>query len=100
MEAIVDYRTGQVLIANLLQSRPQSMSKDHEIETTSTNWKSKTILAGMAIGALVGAGTAILLVQRAEREQSTVKVGTGEGIKLGMILLGMLRQIAQLGDGD
>jgi hypothetical protein len=76
------------------------MSESNDIETTSTTWKSKTILTGIIIGALAGAGAAYLLIQRADREQSTVHVGTGEGIKLGMLLLGTLRQIAQLGDGD
>lgn len=69
-------------------------------ENLSGNWKSKALLVGSLIGALVGAGAAYLLVQRAEREQASLHIGTGEGIKIGLLALGLLRQVAQLGDGD
>lgn len=63
-----------------------------------TQWKTKTLIIGGVIGALMGLGTAYLLTQRAEREGETLKLGTGEGIRLGMLALGMLRQVASLGD--
>jgi len=71
-----------------------------EFEKDKGMWKTKTLLVGSLIGALVGVGAAYLLVQRAEREDRSVHVGTGEGIKLGLLALGMLRQVAQLGEGD
>ncbi|OGO21289.1 MAG: hypothetical protein A2Z14_14480 [Chloroflexi bacterium RBG_16_48_8] len=66
-----------------------------------TRWKTKTLILGGLIGAILGMGTAYLLAQRAEREGETLKLGTGEGIRLGMLALGLLRQVARLGDkGD
>jgi hypothetical protein len=68
-------------------------------ENNTENWQSKTLLFGALIGALVG-GAAYLLVQRADKEGGSVRMGTGEGLKLGLLVLGLLRQVAQLGDGD
>jgi hypothetical protein len=39
------------------------------------------------------------LVQRAEKEGTEVQLGTGDGIRLGLLVLGMLRQVSRLGDG-
>jgi hypothetical protein len=64
-----------------------------------TQWKNKVLVIGGVIGGLVGVGTAHLLVQRAEREGQELKLGTGEGIRLGLMVLGMLRQVSRLGDG-
>jgi hypothetical protein len=64
------------------------------------NWKTKTLLLGGIIGAVVGLGAAYLLIQRAEKEQGKLKMNAGEGIKLGLLVLGLLRQVAQLGEGS
>lgn len=64
------------------------------------NWRIKTLVLGGIIGAAVGLGAAYLLIQRAEREQSRLQMNAGEGIKLGLLVLGLLRQIAQLGEGS
>lgn len=61
-------------------------------------WKTKTLLIGAALGALTGLGAAYLLVQKAKREDGRPELSAGEGIKLGLLLLGMLRQVAQLGE--
>ncbi len=63
------------------------------------NLKTKALLFGALIGALVGVSAAYLLIQRAEKEDGKLQVGTGEGIKLGLLVLGLLRQVAQLGEG-
>jgi hypothetical protein len=64
-----------------------------------TGRKNKVLVLGGVIGGLVGVGTAYLLVQRAEKEGTDVQLGTGEGIRLGLLVLGMLRQVSRLGDG-
>ena len=61
-----------------------------------SNWKLKAVLLGGLLGALTGVGAALLLVQRAEREGQKPQVGTGEGIRLGLLLLGLLRQVGEL----
>jgi hypothetical protein len=69
-----------------------------EQDLQDTQWKSKVLLIGGVIGALVGVGTTYLLVQQAERRGESLKIGTGEGLRLGMLVLGMLRQVSRLGE--
>lgn len=64
-----------------------------------TQWRTRVLIVGGLLGALIGLGASYLLIQRAEREGTQVKMGTGEGIRLGMLVLGMLRQIGRLGEG-
>lgn len=63
------------------------------------DWKVKTLIAGLALGALVGLGGAYLLIQNAEREGNTVSIDAGDGVKLGLLVMGTLRQVASLGGG-
>ena len=67
-------------------------------EIKDESWRSKTLLVGAFLGALTGLVAAYLLVQRAEREETSLDLTAGEGIKLGLLLLGLLRQVAQLGE--
>ena len=60
--------------------------------------KSKTLLTGVLIGAITGLIAAMLLTRRAERTDSEVAITTGEGLKLGVLVFGLLRAIASLGD--
>ncbi len=69
------------------------------MEQNEPNQKAKTLLIGAVVGALVGVSAAYLLIQRAEKENGNLQIGTGEGIKLGLLVLGLLRQVAQLGEG-
>jgi hypothetical protein len=64
------------------------------------NWKPRALLIGALIGAAVGVGAAYLFVQQAEREGSTPSISAGEGVKLGLLVLGLLRSVAVLGEGD
>ena len=71
-----------------------------EIEKTDNSWKSKTLLVGAVIGALTGIGTAYFLIQNAEKEGKEFSFSSGQGVKLGLLLLGTLRQVMQLDDGQ
>ena len=70
-----------------------------EIITTGENWKPKVLLAGGLIGVAAGLVAAYLLIQRAEKESKNPEINAKEGIKLGILIFGLLREIAQLGDG-
>ena len=73
---------------------------EEENELTGASWKFKTLLLGVVVGALVGAGAAYLIIQRAERQEGEVRLTAGEGVKLGLLVFGLLRQVAQLGEGE
>ena len=60
--------------------------------------KNKVILIGTLIGAATGLVAAVLLTRRAEKEEKEAALTTGEGIKLGALIFGLLRAIASLGD--
>ncbi len=69
-----------------------------EIEKAADNQKTKVLVAGALIGALTGLGTAYLLAKNAERDGQELSISTGQGLKLGLLILGTLRQILHLDD--
>lgn len=76
------------------------MQTNEENLNQSDQWKSKFLLIGGVMGALTGLLGAYLLIQNAERREITPELSAGEGVKLGVLVLGLLRQVAQLGSGD
>ena len=58
------------------------------------------MVIGAVLGAVLGAGAAYLLVQRAEGEDGKVNVSAGDGLKIGATVIALLRQVAALGDGQ
>ena len=60
--------------------------------------RNRTIFSGMIIGAMVGLIAAMLLNRRAERNERETAITTGEGLKLGVLVFGLLRAIASLND--
>lgn len=60
--------------------------------------KSRTIIFGALIGAVTGLIAAMLLNRRAEKNERETAITTGEGLKLGVLVFGLLRAIASLGD--
>lgn len=67
---------------------------------SSNKRKSEILIIGAILGALTGLGAAYLLVQRATRTEDEVSLTTGEGLRLGFLILGLLRSISSLGDED
>ncbi len=57
-----------------------------------------TILFGALLGAVTGVVAAVLLTRRAEKNERETAITTGEGLKLGVLVFGLLRAIASLGD--
>ena len=69
-----------------------------EVEKISSAWKTKALVIGAVVGALVGLGSAYLMIHNAEKSGRELKVTAGEGVKLSMLVMGLLRQIGQLGE--
>ncbi len=61
-------------------------------------WKTKTIILGTVIGAIAGAVSGFMLVKRAESEDKKPKLSAGDGVQLGLGVLGVMRLIAGLGE--
>lgn len=60
--------------------------------------KSRVLLGGAVIGAMTGLIAAMLLSRRADRSERETAITTGEGLKLGVLIFGLLRAIASLTD--
>jgi hypothetical protein len=65
---------------------------------TTANWETRAMVVGAIIGALVGLGGAYLFIQSAQRRGGDIKITAGDAVKLGIFLMGTLRQVAELGD--
>lgn len=62
-----------------------------------SNWRAKALIIGGAVGALTGLGAAYLMIQRADEPP---KVGATDGVKLGLLILGLVRQVGELGSRE
>jgi len=60
--------------------------------------KNRTLLLGALAGAMTGLIAATLLNRRAEQEGTELSLTTGDGMKLGVMVFGLLRAIASLGE--
>jgi hypothetical protein len=61
------------------------------------NWKVKTLVIGGIAGMLTGLLAAYLLIQRSEQEESAPKLTAGEGVRVGVGVLGLLKMISDMG---
>ena len=60
--------------------------------------KGRTLFYGALIGAATGLVAAMLLNRRAEKNERETAITAGEGLKLGVLVLGLLRAIGSLAD--
>ena len=60
--------------------------------------KNRVVFFGALIGAATGAAAALLLERRAKSEERAVTVTSSQGLKIGLLLFGLLRAIAMLGE--
>jgi gas vesicle protein len=60
--------------------------------------KGKILFFGALIGAVTGLVAATLITRRAESDERTTAITSGDGLKIGVLLFGLLRAIASLGD--
>jgi hypothetical protein len=78
------------------------MNKDIKLKDLENeeSWKTKTIISGAFLGAILGIGGAYLLIHNAEKHGKTISISMRDGLKLSLLLIGTLRQVAQLGDEE
>ena len=62
------------------------------------NDRNKTLIFGTLIGAAIGLASALLLNRKAEETGTAVTVTTGDGMRLGVMVIGLLRAITALGE--
>ncbi len=61
------------------------------------SWKMKALIIGGVVGLAAGVIAAVIFIQRAEMNQAQPKISAGEGVKVGIGVLGVLRMISDLG---
>jgi hypothetical protein len=78
------------------------MVDDNEIMETPASsrlpaltWQTKAMLLGGVVGAAVGVTAAYMLAQRSKDGQPP-KMSVGEGVKIGVLVFGLLRSIANI----
>jgi hypothetical protein len=74
------------------------MADDMEIIEHASTPRTKILIVGSVVGASVGLLGAFLLVQSMEKQDRELRITTGEGLRLGLIVLTLLRQVAGLPD--
>ena len=65
------------------------------------DWKMRTTLIGTALGAIAGVAAALMFIRRSEetgQPPSLRKTDPGLVLTVGVTLLGLLRQIADMGE--
>jgi hypothetical protein len=60
--------------------------------------KGRTLILGALVGAFTGLIAAMILSRRAEKNESETAITASEGLKLGVLVFGLLRAISSLGD--
>ena len=83
-----------------MSSQENKVFEQSEMVEMNTSWAGQVMVIGAVVGALTGLGAAYLLIQRAKRRAEPPNLNTSEGIKLGLLVFGLLRQVAMLGSGD
>ena len=61
------------------------------------NYQTRFMIIGAIIGAITGMGAGYLIAQNSQTNESETALSTGDGLRLGVMLFGFLRQLSQLG---
>ena len=74
------------------------MPKKNQLAIRTNPQQVRTIVIGTVVGASAGLIAAMLLTRRAKNKGRDVPLTPGEGVQIGVLLFGLLRAIAALGD--
>jgi hypothetical protein len=61
------------------------------------DWKTKSLLIGAVVGAAAGVIGALILIQAADKANTRPQISAGDGVKVGLSLLAVLRLLSDLG---
>ena len=62
------------------------------------DWKTKALIAGGVVGALIGVGAVYLYIRNIEEAGEEPQLGTKDALQLGVSVVSLVRQIASLGN--
>ena len=72
------------------------MSDETAVAESKISYETRVLAIGSILGALVGMAGAFLLIKNTERKGTELQVSAGEGVKLSLIIMALLRQVAEL----
>ncbi len=61
------------------------------------NWQTKTLVIGAIVGAVTGVLGSYILIQASEKAGSKPQISAGDGVKVGLGVMAVLRLLADLG---
>ena len=71
-----------------------------ELANINDSWITQVLVIGAVVGALTGLAGAYLLIQRSKKNDTPPTLSSKEGLRLGLLVFGLLRQVSMLGDDD
>jgi len=66
------------------------------IQPLDEKWKAKVLIIGGVLGVCTGLAGAYVIIKRAEKDNKIPHLSPIEGIKIGLLLLGLLRNVSNL----
>jgi len=74
------------------------MTNELDIQPPQSSFRTKAFIIGPILGAAVGVVGAYMLIQSMEKRNAELKISPREGIGLALMIMALLRQIAELPD--
>jgi hypothetical protein len=62
------------------------------------NWKNRTWIIGAVVGLAMGLASAYIIIKRSETTESTPELSPGDGVKIALGVLGILRLVADIAE--